>query len=316
MRIWLGVWLLAEILWADAHIFVYHRFGDSRHSATNTSLAVLKKQFDYFKTHGYEVVPLSRLVGALRNGEPVPDRWVILTIDDSFKSFYRNGLPIFKRYGYPFTLFVYVKATEERYGDFMNWDQVREAAKYGEIGYHSYAHAHMVSLSDEALRKDFQKGLALMRKRLGFMPRSFAYPYGEYDARVKKIAESYGFAVICNQNVGAVSAKSDRYDLNRIALTGDPTLSDKLRLKFLPATWISPKKWPKNGVVGRVKIRIDEPQKAKKGWLYLTGYGWKKVPIVDNEVDVDLNRPLKYRRSRLILKLRRDKISTKILVKP
>ena len=32
------------LLQADAHIFVYHRFGDSRHPSTNTSLAELRKE--------------------------------------------------------------------------------------------------------------------------------------------------------------------------------------------------------------------------------------------------------------------------------
>ncbi len=316
MRFWLGWWLLAATLWADAHIFVYHRFGDARHPSTDTAVATLKKQFDYFKTHGYKVVPLSRLVRALRDGEPVPDSWVVLTIDDSFKSFYENGLPVFKEYGYPFTLFVYAKATEEGYGDFMSWKQVQGAARHGEIGYHSYAHPHMVSLSDEALREDFEKGLALMQKRLGFKPRYFAYPYGEYDDRVKKIAETYDFDAICNQNAGAVSERSDIHDLDRIALTGDPTLADKLRLKFLPAEWLSPRRWPENGTVERVEIRLKTPVTAQKGEFYMTGQGWRKVHIRANTVSIPLHLPLEKRRSRLILKLQRDKISTKILVKP
>ena len=316
MRFLLALWLLAAGLWADAHIFVYHRFGDTRHPSTDTSIEVLKKQFDYFKSHGYEVVPLSRLVEALKKGEPIPDRWVVLTIDDSFKSFYENGLPLFKAYGYPFTLFVYTKATEEGYGDFMSWEQVREAAKYGELGFHSHSHPHMVSKSDAYLRDDFRTGLALMEKRTGIRPRYFAYPYGEYDDRVRGIAESFGFDAICNQNVGAVSDRSDLHDLDRIALTGDPTLPDKLALKFLDAEWLQPKGWPADGVVRRVEVRLKEPVKIQKAQLYLTGYGWEWVPLRGNFLKLETAKPLKKRRSRLILKVGRDKISTKILVKP
>ena len=316
MRLFVGLWLLAASLLADAHIFVYHRFGDARHPSTDTTVAVLKKQFDYFRDHGYKVVPLSRLVAALKAGKPVPDRWVVLTIDDSFESFYRNGLPLFRAYGYPFTLFVYVRATEEHYGDFMTWKQVNEVKKYGDLGFHSYAHPHMVSLDDRALLNDFRTGLALMERRTGSRPKYFAYPYGEYDGRVKKIAQTFGFDAICNQNVGAVSKASDPYDLDRIALTGDPTLPDKLALKYLPAEWIEPQRWPKEGIVHTVHVKISEPVKARRAQLYLTGYGWRWVRVSDNEVRVKLDKPLKKRRSRLILKLDHDKISTKILVKP
>ncbi len=50
--------------------------------------------------------------------EQVPDNWVAFTIDDGFKSFYTNGLKVFKEYGYPFTLFIAVKYTERGYRDY------------------------------------------------------------------------------------------------------------------------------------------------------------------------------------------------------
>ncbi len=315
MRLLLGLWLLAVTLLADAHIFVYHRFGDTRYPSTDTTVEVLKKQFDYFKKNGYEVIPLSRLVEALQNGKNIPDSWVVLTIDDSFKSFYDNALALFKEYKYPFTLFVYTGATEDGYRDYMSWEQIEEAMKHGEIGFHSHTHPHMVSKSSDYLREDFRKGLELMKRRLGIKPRYFAYPYGEYDERVKHIAQSFGFDAVCNQNVGAVSKESDLMDLDRIALTGDPSLKQKLKIKFLPAQWLEPKEWPEDGVVGRVHIKTSDFN-ARKGWLYLTGYGWRRVTLEKGEVDTTLGLELKNRRSRLILKLEKDRISTKIVVKP
>ncbi len=314
MRLLLGLWLLAATLLADAHIFVYHRFGDLRYPSTDTSVEVLKKQFEYFRKNGYEVVPLSRIAEALKRGERIPDNWVALTIDDSYRSFYENGLPLFRAYGYPFTLFVYTGAVEKGYGDYMSWEQIEEAMRYGEIGFHSHTHPHMVSRSDAELEEDFRRGLAAMRKRLGIRPRYFAYPYGEYDGRVKRIAEGFGFDLICNQNAGAVGTASDPHDLDRIALTGDPSLKEKLRIRYLPAVWIEPAAWPEGGVVGRVRLKTDE--KAAHGWLYLTGYGWRRVPLEGGELDTRLDLKLKKRRSRLILKLEKDRISTKILVKP
>ncbi|WP_457596099.1 polysaccharide deacetylase family protein [Hydrogenimonas sp.] len=312
----LAAWFFVTAAFADAHIFVYHRFGDNRHPSTSTALDELRREFDYFKTHGYQVVPLSRLVAALKKGENIPDNWVVLTIDDSYRSFYEKGLPIFVEYGYPFTLFVYTKATEAGYGDFMSWKQVNEAKKHGELGFHSHSHPHMVSKSDAFLQEDFQKGLALMRKRTGERPRYFAYPYGEYDARVRRIAESFGFDAICNQNVGAVSRESSRFDLDRIALTGRATLADKLRIRYLSARWLAPEKWPEKGVLTDVHIRLKPETKDQKGWLYLTDYGWQRVSVKGAQVRCRLDKPLRNRRSRLILKLQKDKINTKILVKP
>ena len=316
MRIYLWISCICLTLWADAHIFVYHRFGDAKHKSTNTSIEVLKKEFEYFKKNGYRVVSLSKLIKTIKEGKSVPDNWVVLTIDDSYKSFYENGLLIFKKYGYPFTLFVYTKATEAGYGDFMTWEQINKAKEYGELGFHSHTHPHMVSMSSEDLKKEFVIGIELMQKRTGVRPKYFAYPYGEYDDRIKSIAKRYGFEAIFNQNVGAVSKLSDIFDIDRIALTGETNLKNRLKIKFLPATWMEPKSYPKDGILKDIQIKVDTPIKREKAELYITGYGWQWVKINNGIVKIKLNKPLKNRRSRLILKVDNDKISTKILVKP
>ena len=213
------------MVWADAHIFIYHRFNDSRYPTTNTTLEELRKEFDYFKKNGYEVIPLEKLVKALHNKEAIPDNWIVLTIDDNYKSFYEHGLALFKEYNYPFTMFVYVGATEQKYGDFMSWEQLRETAKYGSLEFHSLNHPHMTELNDEALKKDFDEGLALFEKRLSMKPRYFSYPFGEFSPRVKAITQSYGFEAILNQTMGAVASFSDPLDLDRSALVGKSDLS-------------------------------------------------------------------------------------------
>jgi len=43
---------------SDGHIFVYHRFDDTRYPTTNTSTKELRREFNYFKNNNYKVVPL------------------------------------------------------------------------------------------------------------------------------------------------------------------------------------------------------------------------------------------------------------------
>ncbi len=304
--------LLSLTLWADAHLFVYHRFGDSEHPSTNTSLDVLRKQFDYFKENGYEVITLSKLNDALKAKKTIPDNWVVFCIDDSYKSFYNNGLPLFKEYGYPFALFVYIEATEKSYGHFMSWEQIKEADKHGEIGLHSYAHKHMVSLTQEEVIEDTEKGLALFEKKLGYRPKYYAYPYGEFNDKLKDTISSYGFDLILNQNVGAVSHKSPRNDLDRIALTGDVNLKYKLRIKYLEALWHSPKNYPANGNLN--DIHVTMPPSIKKAELYISGGGWEYIKVKDGEFKSTKSYPLKLGRTRVIIK-HDNAFTSKIIVK-
>ena len=299
-------------LWADAHIFVYHRFGDNRHPSTDTTISELKKEFRYFKENGYKVVPLEQLTNALKSGKDIPDSWIVLTIDDNFKSFYDNALEVFKEYGYPFSLFVYVEATEKKYPDYLTWKQLREIQKYGSLEFHSYTHPHMTHLSNHRLEADFKKGLDIFEKRLGFKPKYFTYPYGEYDDRVKAITKSFGFEAIVNQNMGAVGKNSDIYDLDRNALVGKTNLKFLLKFKHLDATWLEPKLYPKDGTLKA--LHVETKESAKHAGLYISGNGWQKIAIKNGIIDLKLDKKLTKERNRVIISIQ-NKISTKLLVK-
>jgi len=298
---------------ADAHIFVYHRFEDFRYPSTNTSIKELKKEFDYLKDNGYEVITLRRLVEAIKTKEKIPDNWVVLTIDDGYKSFYENALKLFKEYKYPFTLFVSTKPSEQGFQDFMNWKEINECSLYGEIGLHSHSHPHLTHLSDEEIKKDTKTAIRIFKKRLGFFPKYYAYPYGEYDERVKNIIKNFGFDAICNQNMGAIEEKSDIYNLDRIALVGKVNFAEKLKIKYLNAIWFEPKIYPKDSILKKVKIKIFED--VTKAELYITDLGWRWVRVKDGIIEEDLNVKLKKSRVRVIIKVKNSKINTKILVK-
>lgn len=306
----LALWVFYAF--GDAHIFVYHRFGDDRYPSTNISTQKLKEQFDYFKENGYEVIPLSRLVDALEKGEEILDNWVVLTIDDNYHSFYKNGLPIFKEYGYPFSLFVYVKAAQKKYGDYSSWDELREIAKFGSVEFHSYGHAHMSRFSKEELEEDFKKGLELFEKEMGFKPKYFTHPYGEFNEELIEVAKSFGFSALINQNMGAVSSSSNPYDLDRTALGENSNLKEFLNYKYLNAKWIEPSIYPEDGILKEVKAVLSS--EVKKAGLYVTGNGWRELEVKDGKVSKDLNLKLNHERVRLILSVG-NSISTKILTK-
>ena len=300
-------------LQAHGHIFVYHRFEDPKHLSTSTSQTELKKQFDYFKNNGYEVVPIEKFFEKLEKKEDIPDNWIALTIDDAYKSFYENGLPIFKEYGYPFSLYVYTNATNKKYGDFMTWDQIKEADKFGTIGLHSYKHPHLTKISLDGVEEDTKKAFELFTKKMGYKPESYAYPYGEYNDNMQNIIKGFGFRAILNQSIGSVHKNSTLDDIYRIALVGDVNIKQKLKYKSFEAEWIEPKSFPKDGILKHIKAKVDKNIKSLK--LYITGEGWKDIQVKNGIVDEPLNIQLKKGRTRLILGKDYYTVSNKIIIK-
>jgi len=301
-------------IFADAHIFVYHRFADERYGSANTSKEELIKHFEYFKKNNYEVVPLEKIVQKIDKKEKIPDNWIALTIDDAYKSFYDNGLEIFKKYNYPFSLYVYVEATNKNYGDYMSWNEIKETSKYGTIGLHSYAHPRLQNLNKDTMIKDTQKAYDIFVKKLEIKPLFYAYPYGEYNEKVTKVLkENFNFSAILNQNTGSVNSQTDKFDIPRIALVGEVNIEHKLRYKTFDVKWYEPKEFPKDGILKRVYAKVDKKYKTLK--LYITKEGWRDVVVKDGIVDVPLNIYLKKARTRVMLGPDVFTISNKIINK-
>jgi poly-beta-1,6-N-acetyl-D-glucosamine N-deacetylase len=301
-------------LFAEAHIFVYHRFDDTRYKSADTTSNELREQFEYFKTNGYKVVPLEDIIKKLQDNEDIPDKWVSLTIDDAYKSFYENGLNIFKEYGYPFSLFVYVEATNKRYGDYMTWEQIKEASEFGTIGLHSYSHPRLQNLNTDQIVEDTKKAWEIFEEKLGVAPKIYAYPYGEYNENVKEVLkENFAFDAILNQNTGSINSKTDIFDIPRIALVGEVNLEYKLRYTTFEVEWFEPKEFPKDGKLKRVHAKVDPKYDTLK--LYITGKGWNDVSVVDGIVDKKMNLYLQKARTRVMLGPDVFTISNKIINK-
>ena len=298
--------LLPLFLWGDGHIFLYHRFDDPKHSYTNTDTKVLIRQFEYLKKNGYKVVNSKELLKRAKNGENV-DKLVAFHIDDSFKSFYQNGFPIFKKYNYPFTLFVYVEGSDRHFGDFMDWKQIREVAKYGDIQCHSYSHPHLTKLTDLEIISDTQKALDILRSK-AYKIDSYAYPYGEYNDRVKKILLPL-FKYIYNQNEGGIDSTVDLKDVPRIALTGDVKIASRLKIKNLKVKDFNV--IVKNNTIKKITGYVP----YKKIEVYITKLGWKWIKTKNGYFEYYPNFKLKKFRNRVILKYNNEmkaKMITKI----
>ena len=110
--------------------------------------------------------------------EPIPDKLVVLTFDDSAKSHYTIVRPILKRYGFGATFFI----TEgfdfsSNKMDYMTWQEIAELHRDGfEIGNHTRDH---MSMTKENVARMEEQLEAINNQCLAYgIPRtiSFAYP--------------------------------------------------------------------------------------------------------------------------------------------
>jgi peptidoglycan/xylan/chitin deacetylase (PgdA/CDA1 family) len=149
---------------------------------------------------------------------------VVLTIDDGFRSFYEEGLPLLEEFSYKATL--YINTVHIGNKGYMSWNEIRDAEKRGiEIGNHSNAHLHFLDYEDTHIRKlqfldDLNRSQNMLSDSLGYAPDLYAYPYGEYDRIMKEVLKESGFTSAVAQYSGVLHRGSDLFEIPRFSMVG------------------------------------------------------------------------------------------------
>lgn len=187
-------------------ILAYHQFTRKKPaSLMEVSDTSFQQQMDYLQSAGYRVITLGELAGFLRMERPIPQRAVVITIDDGYRSVYDVAYPILKAHGFRATLYVYTDFVGARLG--LTWDQIKEMDASGviDVQSHSKSHGSMSRSPNDISPNAYATRVAreitvpegLLRDRLGKTIDQFAYPYGDSSAVVVSALNQrhYGTAV-------------------------------------------------------------------------------------------------------------------------
>jgi peptidoglycan/xylan/chitin deacetylase (PgdA/CDA1 family) len=110
--------------------------------------------------------------------EPIPDKLVVLTFDDSVASHFSVVRPILKRYGFTATFYITEGFTfKTNKTDYMTWPQIAQLHRDGfEIGNHTRDHMSVSEASLEKLPGQIEAINARCAEHGIPKPTSFAYP--------------------------------------------------------------------------------------------------------------------------------------------
>jgi len=298
----------AEPARPGATVLIYHRFGEEDLPTTNIAADRFEEQLAFLRDNGYRVLALRDLAARLLQGEPLPDRSVVITIDDGYRSVYEVAWPLLRKYGFPFTVFVYVEATDQGRRGYMNWNQIRELRDAGvDFQNHGYGHLHMAErrpgMTDQAyrawIRADLAVSTRILSQQLGQRPEFFAVPYGEYNQAVIDEARLFGYRAILMQDPGSVGADTDPLAIPREAILGEDWSTMEhfqmvLERVDLPLADLEPVTAVRGEIPPRFSARLLYPERYRPGTLgiYVTELGWRQAVVEDGRVIVANDQPL------------------------
>lgn len=153
---------------------------------------------------------------------------VALTFDDALASVATEAAPRLADHGLAATVFVVSQHAggDNRWGGrtsdrvptapVLDWDALGGLAESGwTIGSHTERHPRLSQCSDAELEDELAHSAATIAQRLGTHPRTFAYPYGDADPRVRAAVARH-YRVACSTSHRPVAVTTDPLDVPRL----------------------------------------------------------------------------------------------------
>jgi len=229
---------------AQVIIFCYHRLVDKiRYPGTEITPAAFEAEMKQLKDAGITVISMQDLLAWKRGEKNIPPRCAVITFDDGWKSQYEVGWPIMKKFGYPFTMFIYtegVRGGSLGGGEAITWEQLADMRDNGvDIQAHTATHqdlreGHNIMLAAPGGKKTRTKLTGaqyeqwvhnevvgckqLLEQRLGIKVNCFAVPFGSYNEHVKEIARNAGYEAMFTVYGQPITFTSPNDSLGRYAI--------------------------------------------------------------------------------------------------
>lgn len=224
------------------------------------------RQIDWLRNNGYHFVTIDDLLADKAGRRLLPEKAVLITFDDGYRSVYDYAWPMLKMLHIPFVVAV-VGTWEEDKGQvnfdgheiprdkLMTWQQLRALSQSGlvEIGSHSYDMHRGIpgnpqgnlqpaattrrwlterkAYEDEVsyrgrVAADLKRSSDVIKRRIGRAPRVIAWPYGRYNYELRDLAAKYGMTIGLTLDDGANMEETPLWGMRRILLTRTMALGD------------------------------------------------------------------------------------------
>ncbi len=235
-------------------VLCYHSVQQVAETPYTTSFSRFAQQMDYLANHGYHPVSLNDIRKAAAGEIELPDKAILLTFDDGYRSYREFILPVLKQYGYPSVLAIVGRWIESPPEDLpeplLGWDELRHLTREPlvELVSHSYDLHRAVQYTPQGnvgsvvsvrrylpasgryateaeyralLADDFARQRRLFKRQLGMVPSAVVWPYGRFNAIAIEEAEKAGCSICLTLEEGYAS--TDQLNrIRRITIADEP----------------------------------------------------------------------------------------------
>jgi len=209
-------------------VLAYYGFSKDSPGKMTVTEASFEAQMKYLMENGYHVISLDQLMDFLEFKEQIPEKSVVITIDNGLSSFYDIAFPILKRFGLTATLFVYTDFIDADKA--LSWKQINNLSKKGfDIQCKTKTHRNLTKRIKKesfkeyfaSLEKEISYPKKLIKQKLNKECSYFAYPYGATNNLAVAILIKQGYRAAFTVKRASNPCFVDRYRIHRSVIYGD-----------------------------------------------------------------------------------------------
>lgn len=183
----------------EVPIILYHHIQpmadaiEEEHAQLTVDSVIFDEQMKYLVQAGYHSLSVAEVVDALRNKTILPEKSIVITIDDGYLDNYTYGFQILKKYNLKGNFMIPTGLIMNP--GYMTWDNVREI-RNSTIGYiynHTWSHSALGYQNKEKIDSELSISKMQFVEQIGDSPNILTYPYGSFSPIAVQELRAHGF---------------------------------------------------------------------------------------------------------------------------
>ena len=202
-------------------VLMYHSIDYEKGNELRVPKEKFRQQMSLLKEKGYTTLTLNELYGFFINGNPIPEKSVVITFDDGYVDNYYNAYPILKEFHFNAVVFV-ITNNIDKVKNYLTSDQIIELDNNGvEIESHTVNHEKLSTLGYDKQFETLKNSKEFLENLLNKSIDYIAYPYGDWNKNTLLAVRNANYKMAFSTS-GTWSDKSDGiYTLDRVYVSAD-----------------------------------------------------------------------------------------------
>ncbi len=185
-------------------------------------------QLSWLRLHGYHSVTFDDIRAYFTSKRPLPNRPVVITLDDGYRDLYTTAYPILQQNG--FKAVAYIVTGFIGHTRYVTTDMILQMDRYGiEIASHTVDHANVAHISPANLAYELVQSKQYLEHLVGHPVVDFAYPSGRFDTAAEVALKAAGYSTAVTELYSTELAWASRYTWPRDRVSGGEALIPFIR---------------------------------------------------------------------------------------